>query len=375
MNNNIIEIKVVNDKKMLRKFINLPKMIYKSDPLWIPPIWLLERLDYRKGSNQVLSRSKHILLLAYRDGRATGRIIAYIDPNYNDFYKASTGFFGAFECENQPETARALFESAERWFSENGMTDVRGPIDPVAECWGFLLDGDTPPVYMSPHNPLYYNDMAEQNEYSKAKDLLVYDCDGGNDYQIPARLSSFADMILLKKTNISVRRIDTGNLEHEAEHILHILNTAVSGNWGFVPVGRGEMMDLVAKLKLILDRDAIWFVEDNGVPIGCALGFPDINVLIKKIDGKLTPWGIIRFMHGLKKLTDYRLWGLAVLPEYHGLGYDVLLYVSLFRALKPKNIRLEANYVLEDNNKIVNALKKLEMNLVKNYRVYEKKLL
>ncbi len=369
-----IEIKIVNNRRLLRQFINLPKSIQGNDPLWIPPLRLLERLDYMFGKNAVLSRSEHILLLAFFQGKPAGRIIAYIDPRYNEYYNSLTGFFGAFECVNDSSVSKALYEAAELWFKKQGMTAVRGPIDPVAECWGFLLDGDTPPVYMSPHNPLYYNNFAENSGYEKAKDLSVYEADCGNGYNMPERLTDFADKILSSRQNFTVRRIDPANLSAEAEHILRILNTAVSGNWGFVPVGLDEMKDLVSKLKLIIDEDAIWFVEDDGVPIGCALGYPDINVLIKKIDGKLFPFGFISFLRGLKKLRDYRLWGLAIMPEYQGLGLDVLLYVSLSLALQPKNVRLEANYVLEDNLKIINALVKLNLDVIKRYRVYEKNL-
>ena len=152
------------------------------------------------------------------------------------------------------------------------------------------------------------------------------------------------------------------------------MNTAVSGNWGYVPIEIDEVKDLVRKLKAIVDPDAIWFVEDNRVPVGCALGFPDINRIIKKNRGRMFPFGFIRFITGLKKIRDYRLWALAVLKEYHGMGLDVLLYAKLYEALLPKGIRMEANYILEDNHHIKNAIEKLGMIKIKTYRVYEKKL-
>lgn len=374
MNKNSIEVKKVSKGKLLRQFINLPRVLNINDPLWVPQISLFERLDYIHGKNAVLARSEHLLLLAREGGRPAGRLIAYIDPRYNDHYGASMGFFGAFESVNNPAVSEALFKTAESWFKNHGITDVRGPIDPVAECWGFLLEGESSPVFMSPHNPVYYNSLVEKCGYDGVKKLFVYEADGGEDYILPERLSSFSDRLLRQKKNISVRRIVPSKIETEAEHILNILNTAVSGNWGYVPVGSDEMKDLTAKLKLIIDKDAIWFVEDNGVPVGCALGYPDINILVKQIDGRLFPFGFIKFLRGRKKLKDYRLWGLAVLPEYQGQGLDVLLYVSLYRALKPKGIRLEANYVLEDNLRIINALEKLKLERIKSYRVYEKTL-
>ncbi|MBT3273513.1 MAG: GNAT family N-acetyltransferase [Spirochaetales bacterium] len=134
------------------------------------------------------------------------------------------------------------------------------------------------------------------------------------------------------------------------------------------------MLDMIKRLKSVMDPDAIWLVEDAGYPVGYCLGFPDLNVILRKINGRLFPLGFLSLLTGVKKLTDYRLFGLAIHPDYHNLGLDVLLYTSLFDALKPRNIRLEANYILEDNLKIRNALEKLGMNYIKSYRIYEKEL-
>jgi ribosomal protein S18 acetylase RimI-like enzyme len=254
------------------------------------------------------------------------------------------------------------------------MTEIRGPINPIAESWGFLLHGLTQPVFMSPHNPLYYNKLAIEAGYEKAKDLVVYEADGGNGYVIPDRFTRFAENRLKRKPEFSVRTINKRNLQIEAGHILRILNEAVAGNWGYVPVEEDEMVEVVNKLKLILDEDAIWFVEYKGFPVGVALGYPDINIIFKKIKGRLSPSGLYHLLMDRKLIKDYRLWGLAILPEYHGMGLDVLLYVNLYRALEPKGIRLEANYMLEDNSKILNALKKMELKQMKKYRVYEKRI-
>jgi ribosomal protein S18 acetylase RimI-like enzyme len=108
--------------------------------------------------------------------------------------------------------------------------------------------------------------------------------------------------------------------------------------------------------------------------VGYALGFPDLNILLRRIRGRLLPFGFLTLLSGARRLRDYRLFGLAVLPAYHGMGLDVLLYVSLFEALQPRGVHLEANYILEDNARIRNALEKLELTRTKVYRVYEKRL-
>jgi GNAT superfamily N-acetyltransferase len=114
--------------------------------------------------------------------------------------------------------------------------------------------------------------------------------------------------------------------------------------------------------------------EYNGRPVGFCLGFPDINILLKRIGGRLFPIGWIRLLAGVRSLRDYRLFGLAVHPDWQGKALDALMYVHLYRHLAPRNERMEANYILEDNHRIRNALEKLGRDRIKTYRIYEKPL-
>jgi len=370
-----LSVRPVRSSRDYREFINLPRLVYRDDPAWVPPIWLTEPGEYRPKGNPVLARSEHELFLAWRGGKPVGRVVAYIDPRFNSYYQSRFGFFGAFECLDDVEAARALYTAVEEWMAGRGMEVSRGPIHPSAECWGFVTDGfKTPPIFLSPHNPPYYGALTEAAGYKGVKDLLAYEADAGSGYVIPERFSRFAAIHAARYPNVTMRRIDIAFLDRDAEHILRILNEGVANNWGYVPVERDEMIAIVRKLKPFLDRDAVWFVEDQGRPVACCLGFPDVNVPIKAMRGNLLPFGFLKLLFGIRKVRDYRLWGLAVLPEHQGRGLDVLLYMKLFESLAPKGVRMEANYVLEDNLRIRNALEKLGMRKVKSYRVYEKTL-
>jgi GNAT superfamily N-acetyltransferase len=370
-----ISVRSVSGARVLRDFIRFPAALYRGDPLWAPPIWAAEKSAYSPGHNSVLNRSRHILLGAYRGSEIVGRVVAYVDPRFNNHFGTTTGFFGSFECIDDGSVSGALLSSVEAWLAGQGMNRVRGPINPVAECWGFLVDGvQKPPVYMSPHNPPYYDRLMREAGYMGVKDLLAYEADASKGYRIPERFSRFEKILTTRKPSITTRTIDPENLERDAEFVRTILNEGVNGNWGFVPVESDEMAGVVRDLKPILDPDAVWFVEDAGVPVACCLGFPDINVIVRRIHGRLFPFGFLRLLLGARRLRDYRLWGLAVLPAYQAQGLDVLLYLRLFQSLAHRNVRMEANYILEDNLKIRNALEKLGMNAIKTYRVYEKRI-
>ena len=359
----------------MRRFVFLPRTLYRDDPCWAPPLWADEKKAYTPAANAIFRHSEFTLLLAEEGTTAVGRSLVYVVRNFNSYYKGRTGFFGAFECVRDFDVALALDRATAEWLASRGMDRIRGPIHPVAESWGFLLEGfETPPVFMAPYNPSYYNDFMERLGYAKAKDLLAYEGSHARNYALPERFESFTRRILSRCPGISVRKFSPKDLEREAEAIWKITNIAVANNWGYVPLDRAEFLDMVRKLKPIVDPDAIWFVEDGGKPVGYALGFPDLNIILRRISGRLFPFGFLRILLGAKKVPDYRLFGLAVLPEYHGRGLDVLLYTSLCRALSPRIQRLEANYILEDNYNIRNALEKLDLALVKTYRVYERRI-
>ena len=373
---NMTQIIEVSNKKQMKEFVFLPEKIYAGNPYWAPPIWSDEIKAYSPRTNPMLEHTDYCLILALEDGRIVGRNLIYIDPLFNQYYKSKIGFFGAFECGNSPETVRAIMDYTEKWLAAKGMTAIRGPIHPIAENWGFLASGfDTPAVFMSPYNPPYYPELiGSLPGYHKVKDLLAYSGDSDEGYVIPERFVGFSERILKHRPNLSVRRFNKNRMIEDGEHIWRITNIALADNWGYVPVERSVFIDMVKKIGPIADPDAMWFVEDKGAPVGYAFGFPDLNTILRRINGRLFPFGFLDVLFGIKRVRFYRLFGLAVMPDYHGMGLDVLLYTSLYNALRPRGIKLEANYILEDNYSIRNAIEKMGLKLLKTYRIFEKEL-
>lgn len=365
----------VGSKKQRRDFVFFPRDLYRFDPYWAPPIWFEEKSAYSRKKNPILANSDFSLTLALQGEKVVGRNLVYIDHTFNRHCQTRIGFFGAFECIDDSTPARELLEYAEQWLRQRGMTVIRGPIHPVAENWGFLYQGyDSPPVYLSPYNPPYYHELVTRMGYEKVKDLLANQADAGQGYKIPPRFLLFYDRFFKQHPGFSIRKLNLKNLEKEAESIWKLSNLAYRHNWGYVPLDIHVLKDMIRKLKAIVDTDAVWMALDRKEVVAYCLGFPDLNLVLKKIQGKIFPFGFIRILRGIKKVRDYRLFGLAVHPQYQNLGLDAILYVHLARALSPRGIRLEANYILEDNHKIRNALEKLNLEHSKTYRIYEKKL-
>jgi ribosomal protein S18 acetylase RimI-like enzyme len=73
----------------------------------------------------------------------------------------------------------------------------------------------------------------------------------------------------------------------------------------------------------------------------------------------------------LKKINQYRMWALGVIPEYQGKAIDTLLYKKTYEAIYNPTVRVEINYVLEDNQRMNNALMRLGVKPLRRYRIYE----
>jgi GNAT superfamily N-acetyltransferase len=125
-------------------------------------------------------------------------------------------------------------------------------------------------------------------------------------------------------------------------------------------------------MKPIIHPKGVLFAEDReGHPIGLAIALPNVNVLLKGLNGRLFPFGWIKLLWGLPRLHNYRMFALGVIPEYHGKGIDSLIYRALHEALYTPDIWMEINYVLEDNVPMTNSIHKLNAKPLRRYRIYE----
>jgi ribosomal protein S18 acetylase RimI-like enzyme len=367
-----IRILPVSGSRDMKQFVTLPARLYRGTP-WVPPIWADERRGYSAESNPVLENSDFTLLLAWRDGAPAGRILAYVDRSWNEHFSADDGLFGALDAVDDPAVYRALLDAAAAFLAARGARRMLGPIHPVAEFWGTLVRGfDTPPVFLTPWNPPAADGLIREAGFDKEMDLLAYQADVPGGYRLPDRYRDFYRRFLARRPAFTLRSLDMSRFLEDAGHIWRITDLSLINNWGYVPVPRDVFLDMVRRLKLIVDPEAICFVEKDGVPVGYALGYPDINIILKAIRGRLFPLGWLILLHRRRRLKHYRLFGLGVLREFHGMGLDALMYVHLAKSMERRGIRLEANWILENNLPMNNALVRLGLKVIKRYRLYSR---
>jgi hypothetical protein len=357
-----------------RAFVKLPYQLHRNATNWIPPLLSEQKKNFDPARNSLFKHCEYQLFLLSDQNQIIGRIAVFIDLALNAYWNERTGLFGSYECVANQTAANLLLQTAEDWLRTRQMETIRGPWSFVSQEWGFTAEGfKLPPVIMSPFNPAYYNQQVQEFGMSKIKDLLVYNCDLQNGYKMPERFFKYIQKIE-NRYQVRVRPICLKKMEDEVRTIVRLTNASLAHNWGFTPISESEAKEIAVDLRQIVHPEAVLFAEVADEPIGFLICLPDINSILKNLNGRLFPFGIFKLMTGIRKLNRYRIWALGIIPKYQQKGITILLFHKLHEALFSKKPYLEANYVLEDNHLMNNALQQLEFELVKKYRIYEKKI-
>jgi GNAT superfamily N-acetyltransferase len=373
-----IDIVPVKSRRALNEFVGFPYRLHRGDPQWIPQLRVEVKKLLSPKKNPFFEHAEAQYFLARRAGKTVGRIAAFSNRRHNETFDDRVGFFGFFECVDDPETARALFDEAAAWLRSRDLNVLRGPISFTMSTdeVGLLVDGfDTPPAIMTPHNPRYYVRLVEGAGFDKAKDLVSYQSTEAHlDFNGPLiqRLRQGA-ALLEKRYGLTTRSVDFSRFDAEVALIKELYNKAWESNWGFVPLTEREIDHIAAQLKPIADPDILPFVLKDGKPIGFAVVIPDLNVALKSNpSGRLFP-GILKILRAARRISRVRIMLLGTLPEWRRKGIDALLYRHIWDKGYPKGYHWgEAGWILEDNGSMNNALLKMGFEPYKRYRIFER---
>jgi GNAT superfamily N-acetyltransferase len=369
-----VRVREIAPGESLKPFIDLAWTINRRDPHWVPPL--------RSSLTTALDRKKHpfhrhaevAYLLAERDGRAVGRIAAVVNHLHNEFHEDRTGFFGLFECEDGPATARALIAAAADWLRRRGMDRIRGPLslstnEEIASP-GVLVEGfDSRPFVMMSHNPPYYARLLEEAGLEKAKDLFAFWLPG---VAPPERLVRGVERALEREGAV-IRSLDLRRFDAEIDVIKRVYNAAWSRNWGFVPMTDAEFDHMAKEFRPVVDPDLCLIAEVRGEPVGFSLALPDLNHALRHIpDGRLFPFGIFRFLWHRRTIRGARILTLGLKPGYQHLGLGAACYLRTWQVGLAKGYdHGEASWILEDNLPMVRPLERLGARVYKRYRIFE----
>jgi hypothetical protein len=370
-----VKIITADRKSELKDFINLPWKIYAEYPKWVPPLKKDVRrlLDHRV--HPFWEFSERILFLARRGSKTVGRIAGIIDRHHNEYHGEQMGIWGFFECADDPEAASALFSAVETWVRGKGMTFVRGPLNPSLNYEaGLLIDGfDSSPGLMMTYNPSYYLQLIESCGLTKEKELFSFMIDG--DYRLPEWLDSLAERLARKK-GIHIRAFRLKDPVPELALVREIFNDCWSGNWGYVPLSDHETQEIGKSMMEIADPDLAFFIYYEDEPVGVCVILPDVNPLLKRLNGRIGLPGLLKILLYRREITGLRALLFGIKEKYRQLGFPLLAFRHLYEVVRKKGKYryLELGWTLEDNESINSLVEEAGARIHTKYCIYRKSL-
>lgn len=365
----------------LSDFIEVPWNLYGDDPNWVPPL-KMERKDALSPKAPFFAHADWQGWVAYESaqegGKPVGRISAQIDHLYEPRYGEPVGFFGFIDAPDDQQIFNALLEKAAAWLRERERTRMLGPFNlGVNQEVGLLVEGfDTPPYFMMGHNAPYHGARIEEAGFAGAQDMLAYLMNP--DYTEP-RVAT-----MLKKRylgGVKVRSINKKNLDAELETMRDIFNDAWANNWSFVPFTKEEFAAVGKELLMITPQDFLMIAEIDDRPVAFIVLLPNVNALIKDLNGKLLPFGWAKFLWRLKAqpLTSGRVPLMGVRSEFHHTKLGPGLAYALIEAMRgpalEKGMReVELSWILESNEGMCGIIESIGGYVSKRYRMYSKDL-
>ena len=369
-----IQISQVSSRRDRDAFIKFPWSIYENDPAWVPPLIIERKAFLNRKRHPFYRHGDAALFLARRNGQVVGRIMASDDPHYNVLHQSNVGCFGLFESIDDVDVAAALFDAASNWLRKRGRSEIIGPIDYSTNyLCGLLIDGfEHPPAVLTGHNPPYYQRLFEQCGFTKEVDWYAW---WFSEFNKPLdRLRKIVNA-RARKHGVTIRPINLKNLAADTQKIRQVYNQAWKDNWGFVPFTEAEADHMAKEMRLLIVPGGTLIAEVDDVPIGFVITIPDIHIAFRKLNGRLTQFGL---PIGLLKLVYYRLTlrigrmvALGVVEKYRRSGVAEAL---VFNEIEGGFNTGELSMTLEGNFMINRFIEAMGANRYKTYRIYTKRL-
>lgn len=365
----------VNSKAEKADFLNVARVIYKNDTVWVcPPDKDINSIFNPKTNVYYSHGDACRWILKDANNKLIGRIAAFINENKQELEDQPTGGIGFFECIEDEKAAFMLFDTAKAWLEERKMEAMDGPINfgETDKYWGLLVDGFIHPCYEVNYNPPYYQKYFENygfKTYFKQEGFHL-DISKG----ISERFLKIASWVA-KKPGYEFKHFRWKNEDKFINDFCEVFNVAwATFKEDFKPLKPEYVKRTLKKAKVILEEEFIWIAYYENEPIAIYLMYPDVNQIFKYLNGKLHPINLLRFLYLKKKKTMTRARGvlMGVKPKFQGLGIEsaFIFHINEVMKKKPQFTEIEFSWVGDFNPKMRKIFIAVGSESVKHYITY-----
>lgn len=370
----VIEINP-NHRKQVKNFVDLPFRLYRDTPQWVPPLRseALHLLDPRR--NAFFRHSEAVFLLAVRDKQAVGRLAVLNHRNYNRFNNTSAGFFYLFECENNLQTAQALFETAYVWAEKRGLNRLLGPkgFSPL-DGMGLLVEGfEHRPALGIPYNLPYYAALLETLGFIGAGDVVSGYLNA--ETQFPERIHQISALVQQRRGLQVARFQQRKDLQAIVPSLKELYNQSIRGTSDNYPLDNADVQAIANQMLRFADPRLIKIVYKNEQIIGFLFAYPDVSAALQRSKGRLFPTGWMRLLAEMRRTSWVNINGIGILEEYRGLGGTALLFSEMQKSIAERGFaHAELVQIGRENDPMLRELRSLGVDFYKTHRIYRRDL-
>jgi ribosomal protein S18 acetylase RimI-like enzyme len=371
-----LEIREVETKADLKKFILYPHKLYEGNDHWVPNLVMDEINILSKDKNPAFSHCESKYWLAYRNGNIVGRIAGIVNKHYIEKWKNNYVRFGWMDFINDEAVSKALTQAVENWAAYMGMTAVHGPLgftdlDPE----GLLISGfDEIGNMASIYNYPYYDTHLDKLGYQKDTDWIEFEITVPD--QVPEKIARIAEIVRVKSKLRVVQTKSRKDILPYSRKIFDLLNITYAHLYGVTELTDDQINAYIKQYFGFIRHDFVsMVVDEQDNLVGFGISMPSLSKALRKSHGKLFPFGFVRVLRAMQKNDRIDLYLIGVHPKYQNKGVNAMLLDSLTRIYIKNNIKVaEAHHELEDNTKVQSLWTHFDSRKHKRRRCYIKHL-
>jgi hypothetical protein len=362
-----------SDRYRIQQFVDLPYKIYKNTPQWVPPLEGDDKRFFDRHKNPYYKHSEAAFFLALSaDGACIGRVAFLNNQHYNDFNHERTAFFYLFECFQDIQAAKGLFDAGFEWAKRHGLTKVIGPRGfSTLDGLGLLVRGFAHrPALGIAYNLEYYAELIESAGFSAQSDIVSGYLSG--NILLPKKIHQISELVQ-KRRGLSIAQYKSRkDLRPLTSKLKDLFNGMMEGTSGNIPLTDEEAKAIADQLLWLCDPKLVKVVMKDDTPVGFMLAYPDISAALQSTKGRLFPFGWLKLWREKQRTEWVNINGAGIIEDYRGLGGTAILFSEMEKSIHAgKYKHAEIVQIGLENDRMQRELRKIGIDFYKTHRVYQ----
>tara|TARA_B100000780_G_scaffold121412_1_gene85070 strand:+ start:9845 stop:10981 length:1137 start_codon:yes stop_codon:yes gene_type:complete len=373
-----ISIKEVVSEEELKSFVHFPFKLYKDHPFWVGPIIKEELETLNKKKNPVFKNAISHYFLAYKEGRIVGRIAAIINWIEVKEIKKSKIRFGWFDVIDDMNVSKKLLEKVVSIGKKYSLNHIEGPVGfSNMDKAGLLVKGfEELNTMITLYNYPYYSEHLKKLGYEKLAQWVEYEIKISSFEESPEKVKRFSKLILERYSLKLLEFKSNNDILPYVDEMFDLLGKTYDKLQTFVPIQPYQIKYYKERYFRYIHPDFIKCVadKDNNL-IAFLITMPSFSTALKKINGKLFPFGFLRILWAQKFIKKVSLYLIGVRPDYQNKAVTAILMNEIQKTFNKYDIKVvETNPELEENTQIQTLWKNYEHRIHKKRATFTKSI-